>query len=111
MKNIFLRFYVEFSTQFQPMHSSDDYVEMRFDFKWQTGCYINVFKLKFYPANVYNAGSNEAWTVLVFDVFQIQCIYHFDSMSQYIYKLCWNNVDSSSVCPVGSIWTNSLIVY
>ena len=33
---------------------------------------------------------------LLITFFQIQCIFHMDSMSQYVEKWHWNNVDSTS---------------
>jgi hypothetical protein len=42
--------------------------------------------------------------VLTIDHFsQIQFVFHIDSTSQYVDKLCWNNVDLTSLRPVGAL--------
>ena len=46
-------------------------------------------------------GTNSIYFIQGF-FFQIKSIFHLDSKSQYIYKLCWNNFNSISLCPVGS---------
>ena len=50
-----------------------------------------ILRLKFHPQN--NS----------FRLFRNQCIFYVDSTSQYIDKLCWNNIDWTNLCQVGEL--------